>query len=200
MKRFILRARAASTDPQRLLSQLGTDAHVEIIAHATVNALYISGAMRAGVEFYVVLDSTADFPRTIALSTDDGISLPGFDERSVLGVLSKALEDSRRSMEKDQERIVAPGLKVIGTGFEKLVARFLESQAVYLLDPKGEDIAGGTAQADAVYVLSDHIPLPPKSVKSLLRRGAQKVSVGPKMLFASQCIVLIHNALDRQGG
>ncbi|MEK6193153.1 MAG: tRNA (pseudouridine(54)-N(1))-methyltransferase TrmY, partial [Deltaproteobacteria bacterium] len=42
----------------------------------------------------------------------------------------------------------------------------------------------------------DHIPMPKKSFNSLKRLGAQKISLGPKMLFASQCIVLINNQLD----
>jgi tRNA (pseudouridine54-N1)-methyltransferase len=29
------------------------------------------------------------------------------------------------------------------------------------------------------------------------RLGATPLSVGPKLLFAAQCIVLIHNELDR---
>ncbi|HCD5132662.1 TPA: tRNA (pseudouridine(54)-N(1))-methyltransferase TrmY, partial [Vibrio parahaemolyticus] len=28
------------------------------------------------------------------------------------------------------------------------------------------------------------------------RLGTEKISLGPKMLFASQCVVLIHNELD----
>ena len=36
-----------------------------------------------------------------------------------------------------------------------------------------------------------------KTDKFLLRLGAEPISVGPKMLFASQCITLVHNELDR---
>jgi tRNA (pseudouridine54-N1)-methyltransferase len=38
--------------------------------------------------------------------------------------------------------------------------------------------------------------MPKTSFNTLKRLGAEKISLGPRMLFASQCVVLIHNALD----
>ncbi|MDF5468648.1 tRNA (pseudouridine(54)-N(1))-methyltransferase TrmY, partial [Vibrio parahaemolyticus] len=46
------------------------------------------------------------------------------------------------------------------------------------------------------FLLTDHIPMTKKSFHSLKRLGTEKISLGPKMLFASQCVVLIHNELD----
>ena len=46
-------------------------------------------------------------------------------------------------------------------------------------------------------LLTDHIPMPKKTFHSLERLGARK-SPGPEDAFASQCVVLIHHALDRQ--
>ena len=47
------------------------------------------------------------------------------------------------------------------------------------------------------FLLTDHIPMPKKTFNSLERLGTKKISLGPKMLFASQCVVLIHHALDQ---
>jgi tRNA (pseudouridine54-N1)-methyltransferase len=46
------------------------------------------------------------------------------------------------------------------------------------------------------FILTDHIPMPPKTLLGLERLGAKKLSLGPRMLFASQCVVLIHHELD----
>ena len=46
------------------------------------------------------------------------------------------------------------------------------------------------------FILTDHIPMPPKTLLGLVRLGAKKLSLGPRMLFASQCVVLIHHELD----
>ncbi|RYZ71345.1 MAG: tRNA (pseudouridine(54)-N(1))-methyltransferase TrmY, partial [Lysobacteraceae bacterium] len=35
-----------------------------------------------------------------------------------------------------------------------------------------------------------------KTFGSLERLGAEKIALGSKMLFASQCVVLIHHELD----
>ena len=40
--------------------------------------------------------------------------------------------------------------------------------------------------------------MPKKVIPSLERMGAKKISLGRTMLFASQCVVLIHHALDQQ--
>ena len=39
--------------------------------------------------------------------------------------------------------------------------------------------------------------MPKKTEKLLERIGAKKIKLGPKMLFASHCIVIVHNELDR---
>jgi tRNA (pseudouridine54-N1)-methyltransferase len=40
--------------------------------------------------------------------------------------------------------------------------------------------------------------MPAKTFHTLERLGAIKVTLGPTMLFASQCVVLIHYELDRR--
>jgi tRNA (pseudouridine54-N1)-methyltransferase len=40
--------------------------------------------------------------------------------------------------------------------------------------------------------------MPKNTLHGLERLGAQKVSLGSKMLFASQCVVLIHHELDQR--
>ena len=71
---------------------------------------------------------------------------------------------------------------------------------IHLLDRKGDDIREIDLAEDAVFILTDHIPMPPKQAKSLVNRGARAISLGPKMLHASQCVVLIQNEYDRLSG
>ena len=40
--------------------------------------------------------------------------------------------------------------------------------------------------------------MPKKILPSLERLGARKLSLGGTMLFASQCVVLIHHELDQR--
>src|SRR5579863_9239500 len=138
MRTFIIRARKGTTRWERLRSQIGTREHFEVVAHCVINAFFISNGFRDNVEIYIVLDSSEDFPRTIKLSSSEGLSLTGFHEAAVLDLVEKVLKDSH-GLQKDETRIIAPGLQISGFGFEKLVNHLLEARPVYLFDRKGED-------------------------------------------------------------
>lgn len=199
MRHFVIRARKGKVDADQISSQVGSRAHFEIIAHTLANAFYYSNGMRSDVEVYVVLDSSSDFSRTLKFSSNDGLSFPGFHEQAILEVISSALAQGKK-MTKDTIMPVAPGIEIGGFGFEVLMKKFQEQYPIYLLDKKGEDIRSANCDSQGVFVLSDHLSFSKNTIKTLIRQGATKISLGRKMLFASQCIVLIHNELDRQFG
>jgi tRNA (pseudouridine54-N1)-methyltransferase len=64
------------------------------------------------------------------------------------------------------------------------------------MDKKGASIRGKAISDNPCFLLTDHMPMPKKSYNGLERLGAEKLSLGSKMLFASQCVLLIHNELD----
>lgn len=196
MRTFILRARKVSTRWERIQSAIGGKEHIEVIAHAVMNAFFISNSFRTDVEFYIVLDSSEDFPRTIQLIAEDGLSIAGFHEAAILDLIKHALKNSS-DLQKDETRTIAPGIKIHGFGFEKLTKTLLETRPVFLLDRKGDDIKMIAWPENPVFILSDHLPMPKNSVSGLKRKGLKTLSLGKKMLFASQCVVLLHYELDR---
>lgn len=196
MRTFIIRARKGTTRWERIRSHIGTDEHFEVVAHFVINAFFFSNGFRDDVEVYIILDSSEDFPRTIRLSSSEGLSIAGFHESAILDLVEKALKDSI-GLQKDETRTLAPGLQIMGFGFERLVGKLLETHSVYLLDRKGEDIRTIELASNPVFILSDHLAMPKNSVKSFKRHGLKTVSLGRKMLFASQCVVLLHYEMDR---
>ena len=199
MRAFVIRARKGTISADKVFSQVGSGEHFEIIAHTLANAFYFSNGMRTDIEVYVVLDSTPDFPRTLKFSSNNGLSFPGFHEHAILEVVSSALARGNK-ITKGNIQAIEPGIEICGFGFETLMKGLQEHSPVYLLDKKGEDIRSITFEQQSVFVLSDHLPMPKNSIKGLERRGLTKISLGRKMLFASQCVVLVHNELDRQFG
>lgn len=193
MRTFILRSRKGST---KLCPKPGTKDHVEIIAHALINAFFISQGFREEVTVYLVLDSSEDFPRTICFSGNQGLSLTGFHEEAVLGLIDKALKESIQ-LKKDQSQTIVPGLEISGFGFERLISLLQKDHNLYLLSPKGENIQNISRDNNPVFILSDHLPLPPKTIKGLKRKGIRQISLGKKMLFASQCVTILHYELDK---
>jgi len=196
MRTFIIRARKGTTCSEQVRSQIAGKEHFEVVAHAVINAFFISNDFRKDVEVYIVLDSAKDFPRTIKLSAHEGLSLAGFHENAIIELIEQALKNSA-GLEKNETRVLAAGVQISGFGFEKLVGLLIETHTLYLLEPKGSDIREQALATNPVFILSDHLAMPAKIVKSLKRRGLQTLSLGKRMLFASQCIVLINHELDR---
>ena len=198
MRTFVLRARAAPTDSQKLLTSVGKDAHTEILAHTLMNAMFVAQSHRAGVVAYLVLESTQDYSRTLRFEVSAMRDIGGFDERALLGKIAKALDVSR-GMGKEEERPVESGVSVRTISFERLVQELAADHQLYVMDRKGSPIRQEAFTGNPCFLLTDHIPMPKKTFHSLERLGAKKLALGSRMLFASQCVVLIHHELDTQG-
>lgn len=197
MRTFVLRARAAPTDSRKLLASVGADAHAEILAHTLMNAIFVAQSHRDDVVVYLVLESTADFSRTIRFDANAMQDIGGFHEQALLGKVARALDVSV-GMGKEETRPVETGVTVRTVSFERLVAELAETHALYVMERKGTSIREQMFDASPCFLLTDHIPMPKKTFHSLERLGAKKISLGSKMLFASQCVVLIHHALDQR--
>lgn len=197
MRTFVLRARAAPTDSAALLASVGQAAHTEILAHTLMNAVFVAQSHRPDVVVYLVLESTRDFSRTIRFDANAMADIGGFDERALLGRVAQALDVSS-AMGKDETRPVEPGVQVRTTGFEQLVKELAEDHQLFMMDRKGTPIREQAFNGNPCFLLTDHIPMPKKILPSLQRMGAKKISLGATMLFASQCITLIHHELDQR--
>ena len=192
MKSFVLRARKVSSDPERLLQQVDSEAHAEILAHVLMNALYRSSALRTDTDAYLVLEAGADFPKTVRCSGAEGVSFPGFSERSILGTLAEALRLGR-GLFKGEERPLAPGISLLGYGFEQVVKNLGDQgRPIFLLDQDGAFLGDHLSIPDPVFLLSDHLAMPRKTVAGLERLGVKPVNIGPELLFASQCVSVVH--------
>ena len=196
MRTFVMRARAAPTDSQKLLEAVGKDAHTEILAHTLMNAIFVAQSHRPDVIVYLVLESTQDFSRTVRFEVNAMHEIGGFDERALLGKVAKALEVSR-GMGKEEIRPVESGVTVQTLSFERLVQVLAEDHQLFLMDRKGTPIREQAFAGNPCFLLTDHIPMPKKTIPGLERLGAKKITLGSKMLFASQCVVLIHHELDQ---
>lgn len=197
MRTFVLRARAAPTDSRTLLACVGGEAHTEILAHTLMNAIFVAQSHRPDVVVYLVLESTRDFSRTIRFDANAMHDIGGFDERALLGKIAKALDESV-GMGKEETRPVESGVIVRTVSFERLVQGLAEDHELYVMDRKGTSIREHAFEGNPCFLLTDHIPMPKKTFHSLERLGATKIALGSKMLFASQCVVLIHYELDQR--
>ncbi|HMM56825.1 MAG TPA: tRNA (pseudouridine(54)-N(1))-methyltransferase TrmY [Rudaea sp.] len=195
MRVFVLRARSAPTDSRLLLDAVGKEAHTEILAHTLMNAIFVAQSHRSDVVVHLVLESSPDYSRTIRFDANGLRDIGGFHEQALLGQIADAL-DASRGMGKEESRAVGPGISVRTLGFEKLVQELAKDHRLFVMDPKGEPLRGKPIAGNPCFILTDHMPMPKKSFGTLARLGAEKISLGPTMLFASQCVLLIHHELD----
>jgi len=82
--------------------------------------------------------------------------------------------------------------------FERLVQSLAEDHQLFVMGRKGPPIREQVFAGNPCFLLTDHIPMPKKTFHTLERLGAKKITLGSKMLFASQCVVLIHCELDQR--
>ncbi|MCU8466603.1 tRNA (pseudouridine(54)-N(1))-methyltransferase TrmY [Vibrio vulnificus] len=197
MRTFVLRARAAPTNSRALLEGVGNEAHTEILAHTLMNTMFVAQSHRQDVVVHLVLESTKDFSRTITIHSNEVSNVGGFHEANLLNIVVRAL-DASTGMGKEELRNVEPGVAVRTISFERLVQQLAEDHQLYMLEKKGEFVRDIKFAANPCFLLTDHIPMPKKTFNSLKRLGTQNISLGPKMLFASQCVTLIQSELDLQ--
>ena len=197
-REFILRARKGPSTPDFSLDELSRAGHLEIVAHCVVNALFYSGQIRSATAIHVALDGPSAPPKTVRFESDTLGSLGGFDERSICRAVQQALQAGRR-LALGQEVQASEGVFVAKRSFEQLVRARCEAGPVYCLQRSGTDIRSASFSGPSSFVFTDHLSMPKKTDRFIERLGARPLSVGPRKLFASQCIVLVHNELDRQG-
>ena len=197
MRTFVLRARLAPTDGRQFIASVGGEAHVEILAHTLINTLLLSKDHYRDVMVYLVLEGSRDFSRTICFDSNRLRDLGGFHEGAMLTAIAAAL-DLAGQLGKEEEIDAAAGVSVRTISFEHLLKELAERYPLYVLHKKGTDIRTVQFPENPCFILTDHVPMPRKSFNTLKRLGARNISLGPRMLFASQCAVLIHNELDRR--
>ena len=196
MREFILRARKAPTAANFSLDNLPDAGHMEIVAACISNALFTSNHIRPATTINVVLEGGPDPPRTLSIDSSHLGSLDGFDERSIAKMIQNALRIGR-GLELREERIVDEGITIAKTAFEHLVQE-RPSESLFYLSKKGQDIRDIELPESPTFVFSDYLSMPKKSSKYLDRLGATPIRLGPRTLFASHCIILVHNELDRR--
>ncbi len=169
---------------------------MDIAIHIVIASLFLSHEAREDVKLHLVFYGMPDPPKHIEISIKEGLDI---SKKDIAGLIKRALY--KYSEGKKTE--VFPGVFIEKKSFLKVVEELQdEGKDVFILDKKGKDIRDIklSKEKDCVFVLGDQDGLPEKETKRLIKsQGVEKVSVGPKMYFASQTAVILNNELDRRG-
>lgn len=180
MREFILYSRRGKTDGN--FTSLIEAGRLDVVYQCLLLGLFTSGAIRRNVIFHVVLGGPPNPP---SLLTVDGRVLRNVrtDERTWERILRKVLDGGNHE-----------GITLRKMSLQELVKN---RQNVFVLEEKGEDISNIEFGEDPVFVLGDHIGLPRKDEKFVLRHG-RKISLGKKPYLAATCVDIINYLADLQ--
>lgn len=195
MREFLLLALKARTSPNFSLDNLQNAGRMDLVCRAVSNALYISNDLRRDTVIHIAMSGPSNPPKLISFY---GETLKGIepDERTIAKAIQEALKQGK-DLKLDQEKDVSPGIKVSKKSFERLVQEKSNDYQLIYLHKKGADIRETEFKDNVLFIFGDNIGLPRKTEKLLENLGAEKINIGPKMLFASHCIIIAHNELDR---
>jgi tRNA (pseudouridine54-N1)-methyltransferase len=198
MKEFILRARTAKTSPSVSINELPKEGKLDAVCQTISNALWISDDVRRDTVIHAVLEGPTNGPKTISFS---GNAIRGLrhDERSIATYIIAALRKGA-FLEKNEEMKVNAGIRIAKKSFERLVwEKSNDYKQIIALDQAGTEIRKFDLKKDFVAIMGSAEGLPPKTMKFLKDLNVKKVSLGPKVLFAAHCPIIIHNEIDRRG-
>ncbi|MEK6816242.1 MAG: tRNA (pseudouridine(54)-N(1))-methyltransferase TrmY [Nanoarchaeota archaeon] len=196
MREFILRALKGKTTPDFSLDDLPNAGRMDLVCRCVSNALWISNDLRRDTIIHVAMDGPSLPPKIVSFN---GLDLKGvrFDERDIAKHIQEALKRGK-PLEINEEADVSPGIKVAKKSFEALVKEKSKTSQLFYLHKKGGDIREAELKGDVTFVFGDYIGMPRNTESLLDRLGAKKLTLGPVMLFASHCIIVAHNELDRK--
>ncbi len=191
MKHFIYFSKDAVTSGKALSqNSLMRAGRIDIAIHSLIQGLFLSHDFRTDVKFHFVFYGMPDPPKHIEIQVKENTPIRKKD----IGTLIKKILYKYKEGEK---REVFPGCFVEKKSFLKVVEE-LENCKIFILDKKGEDIRKIEIPKDCVFILGDQEGLPKKELRRL-KKIATKISVGPKVYFASQVVVIVNNELDIRG-
>ena len=197
MAEFIVRARSGPTRADSFRAAIGQGHGVEFLADIVRHTLFVAQGHRQDAVLHLVLEKSQDFSRVVSLTAAELGSVGDLHEVALLELIACILA-AGETLGKNETAVAGAGLQVQAISFEHLVRDKAAGYPTYVLSPKGSDIRETPLTAKDVYVMTDHTPMPKNTFKSMARQGVKRLSLGPQMLHAAQCITLIHNERDRR--
>ncbi|MCK4552762.1 hypothetical protein KAT80_00985 [Candidatus Pacearchaeota archaeon] len=203
MKHFIYFSKDAVTSGKALSqNSLMRAGRMDIAIHSLIQGLFLSHDFRTDVKFHFVFYGMPDPPKHIEIQVKENTVIRKKD----VGTLIKKILYKYKEGEKHE---VFPGCFVEKKSFLKVVEELapkgvpsvrgnINTEGIFILDKKGEDIRKAEIPKDCVFILGDQEGLPKKELKRL-KKIAISVSVGGKVYFASQVVVIVNNELDYRG-
>lgn len=192
LRRFVVIGHTATTSGEFSLNDLsGATGRLDVLLRCVNSALFLSHEMRRDTEISLLLLGPPNAPKTIAFKGSE-LKYMNPDERSTAALVKEALKQPifGKSVR------ASPGIYVSRKTFSGLLSDAAKDSKIVALKEDGAGIRAAALALPLTFVLSDNRDFAPEELDALKSAGAKFISLGPKSLLASHCIVLAHNELD----
>jgi tRNA (pseudouridine54-N1)-methyltransferase len=191
MREFIYYSKNAVTAGNFIKDDLMKAGRMDIVCNVIISVFFISNEMRDDVKLHLIFDGPPNPPRHLVLQSNPDMPI---SKKDIAGLIKKLLY---KSPDKEGLKEIMAGCSAEKKSFEHLVKELdAEGRDVFLLDEKGEDIRKMELKGNEVFIIGDHEGFPKDKRKFL--KTIDKISVSPKILFASQVVTILNNEVDRQ--
>ncbi|MCR4284562.1 MAG: tRNA (pseudouridine(54)-N(1))-methyltransferase TrmY [archaeon] len=191
MKTFLYYSKSAVTAGNMIKDNLMQAGRMDIVCNVIISVFFTSNHMRDDVKLHLIFDGPPNAPRHLVLESNKDLPI---SKKDVAGLIKKMLY---KSPNEEGLREIFPGASIEKKSFEKVIKELdTEGKDVLLLDGKGKDIREFKLKGNEVFIIGDQDGFPKDKDKFL--KKIDKISVGPRVLFASQVITILHNELDRK--
>ena len=192
MREFVYYSKNAVTAGNLIGDDLMKAGRLDIACNVLIAVFFLSHDVRKDVKLHMIFDGQP-FPGmhfVFEYHKDMPIS-----KKDVAGLIKRMLYKAPK--ERGELKEIYPGCSIERKSFEALVKEMDEGgKNVFLLDEGGEDIREFEFKGNEVLILGDQDGFPAEKRKLLKR--IDKISVSPKILFASQVVTIVHNEMDRK--
>ncbi len=193
MRHFIYFSSKAVTSGKALRQNgLMKAGRMDIAIHSFIQAVYLSEDFRDDVIFHFIFYGMPDPPKHIQIQVTEDL---GLNKKDIVKILTKLLYKYKEG-EKTE---VFPKCFVEKKNFLKVIEELSnQGNQIFILDKNGESLRKTKITNTPVFIIGDHEGLPKPEMKKL-KQITTKISIGPKMYFASQTIAVVNNELDFRG-
>lgn len=193
LRRFVIVGHSATTAGTFSLNDLaGATGRLDVLLRCINSALFTSHGIRQDAEVELLLLGSPNAPKTVTFKGAE-IKHLNPDERSTAALLKEALNKPIFGKSVG----AGPGISVSRATFKDILADAAKDSKIIALKEDGMDIRAAGFEAPLTFFLSDNRDFSDEELRALKDAGASFISLGPKSLLASHCIVLAHNELDR---
>lgn len=194
MRRFVVLGHTQRTQPPLPLNDpAGAGGRWDLLARCVTSALLVSHGARENSEILLVLQG-GSVPRVVRI-VGSQVRRLNPDERSTTALLGKALESQPVAAYEENP---LPGIHVSGRTLSQVMESVGTGDVVLLDEAAKVPLEEWKpSSSDTTFLLSDHLDFALEEREEFRRYVATDISLGPVALQADQCIIVVHNRLDR---